>query len=260
MKTSMMRRTFLSTSAAGLAVAADTPAPKSALYHLTWYYMRSGTQTQRTNSYLSSVFMPAAQRAGAGPFGFFNAVIAARSPFVVSLVSYPSFAAMESVLAKLDEDKEFQKGADAYNDIADPPYIRLESSLLRAFPGSPAIELPKGDAQRPARVFELRTYESLNEKAGRRKVKMFDDGEAAVFRRVGMEPVFFGQAIVGSNLPSLSYMLSYENLSARDAAWSKFSADPEWQKIRSQPGLSDAEIVSNITNSILRPTNYSQVR
>ena len=32
------------------------------------------------------------------------------------------------------------------------------------------------------------------------------------------------------------------------------------QKLRAQPGLSDAEIVSNISNTILRPTAYSQVK
>ena len=48
-------------------------------------------------------------------------------------------------------------------------------------------------------------------------------------------------------------MLSYENLAAREQLWSKFGADPEWKKLRATPGLSDAEIVSNISNAILRP-------
>jgi hypothetical protein len=255
----MKRRSFLATPAAGFALAAQTPAPGNALLHLTWYFLRNGTQGERTNKYLGSVFLPAAQRAGAGPFGFFSPVIAARSPFVLSLVSYPSFAAMGNTLEKLAADKEFQKGADEYN-ISEPPYLRLESSLLRAFDGWPAVAVPATTPQRPARIFELRTYEALNEKASRRKVKMFDDGEAAIFKRLGMGPVFFGHGIVGANLPSLTYMLSYDDLAAREKLWRDFGADPEWQKLRAQPGLSDAEIVSNTSNSILRPTAFSPIR
>jgi hypothetical protein len=76
-----------------------------------------------------------------------------------------------------------------------------------------------------------------------------------------MAPVFFGQAVLaGRNIPKISYMLAYQDLAARDPLWRAFSADPEWQKLRAQPGLSDAEIVSNITNEILRPLAASQIR
>jgi hypothetical protein len=255
-----MRRSFLAASAAGFAAEAQTPAPKNALIHLTWYFLRNGTQGERTNKYLSSVFLPAAQRAGAGPFGFFNPVIGERSPFVLSLVSYPSFDAMGTALAKLADDKEFVKAADDYNNIADPPYVRLESTLLRAFDGWPTVTPAPAEPGRAARIFELRTYESLNEKASRRKIKMFEDGEAGIFKRLGMLPVFFGQTIVGTNMPSLTYMLSYDDMASRDKMWRAFSSDPEWQKLRVQPGLSDAELVSNIGNSILRPAAYSPIR
>ena len=38
-----------------------------------------------------------------------------------------------------------------------------------------------------------------------------------------------------------------------------FRADPEWEKLRSTPGYTDAEIVTDINNLILAPTAYSQV-
>jgi hypothetical protein len=106
----------------------------------------------------------------------------------------------------------------------------------------------------------LRTYESNNAATLRRKIEMFDKGEAAIFQRLGMRPVFFGEAIAGASLPHLSYMLCYDDLAARDRLWKAFGADPEWQKLRSQPGLSDAEIVSNISNVILRAAPSSDIR
>jgi hypothetical protein len=55
-------------------------------------------------------------------------------------------------------------------------------------------------------------------------------------------------------------MLSYEDLAGRDKVWKAFGADPEWQKLRVQPGLSDVETVSNITNYLVSPLAFSQIR
>jgi hypothetical protein len=51
----------------------------------------------------------------------------------------------------------------------------------------------------------------------------------------------------------------YADMPDHDQAWAKFGADPEWQRLRSQPGYADAEIVSSISNVFLRPTAYSQI-
>jgi hypothetical protein len=89
---------------------------------------------------------------------------------------------------------------------------------------------------------------------------MFDNGEIGIFRRLGMRPVFFGQTIVGRDMPNLTYMLAFDDLAHRERAWRAFGADPEWQKLRATPGLSDAEIVSNISSAILRPLPFSPIR
>ncbi len=258
----MRRRQFVTGAAAGLASAAAAPAdaPRNQIFHLLYFYMRTGSQVDRTTQYLSTVWQPAARRAGMGPVAFFSPVIGERSPYILLLAAYPSFAAIEAIHQKFSEDKEFEKGWDAYNTISDPAYVRMESTLLRAFDSMPSLEAPATDSKRAARVFELRTYESVNEKASARKIKMFSDGEIGVFRRLGMSPVFFAQTFVGRNLPSLTYMLAFDDLASRERLWREFGADPEWQKLRAQPGLSDAEIVSNITNTILRPLPFSPVR
>ncbi len=258
----MKRRAFVTaTAAAGLSTPAPADeAPKNSIYHLVYYYMRSGAQVDRTNQYLKDVYLPAVRRTGAGTCGFFSPIVGERSPFVLSLTTYPSLSAMETARAKLAADKDFEKGWDTYNNIAEPSYVRMESSLLRAFDSMPALEVPPTDAKRAARVFELRTYESLSEKASRRKIQMFGDGEIAIFRKVGMATVFFAETLVGRNLPSLTYMVGFDDLAARERIWRDFGADPDWQKLRVQPGLSDAEIVSNITNTILRPLPFSPIR
>jgi hypothetical protein len=58
----------------------------------------------------------------------------------------------------------------------------------------------------PSRVFELRTYKSHNDRAGAKKIEMFEKGEFPIFRRVGLNWVFFGKDVVGNTLPSLTYL------------------------------------------------------
>lgn len=256
------RRDFVAVAAS--ATLAGTPsvsaAGKNAFFELRYYRLRNGNQVQRTSDFFSKYFLPAVQRLGTGPVGFFNAVIAEQSPFLLSLVSYPSLSGMEAALDKMASDKDFQRGFDEYNSMTELSYIRMESCLLRAFDTMPVIEAPPSDPKRAPRIFELRTYESNNLKAAKRKIKMFEDGEIDIFRRLGMTPVFFGETIIGRNLPNLTYMLAFDDLAARDKAWRAFGSDPEWQKLRAQPGLADAEIVSNISNSILRPLPFSPIR
>jgi hypothetical protein len=174
--------------------------------------------------------------------------------------AYPSLGAMQTSLEKLAADAEYQKAVTELGSGAELPYSRMESTLLRCFDTVPAIETGAPGEGRGGRTFELRTYESNTEASLRRKMAMFNQAEIGIFRRCGLQPVFFGEALVGPKLPRLTYMVAFENMAAREKAWSTFSADPEWQKIRSKPEWSDAENVSNISNCILRPANGSEIR
>jgi hypothetical protein len=259
----MNRRNFIISAAAAGSVSVSPAAPsskKNAIFELRYFRLRNGNQVPRTHDFLAKAFVPAARRAGIGPHGFFSGVVAAESPFVLSLLSYASLGAMDEAAARLAADKEFNAAFDDYNSGAEPPYARMESSLLRAFDSIPEVEVPPGEANRPPRIFELRTYESNTVKASQRKIKMFDDAEIAIFRRCGLLPVFFGSTFVGRNLPNLTYLVGFDNFAARDKAWNKFRADPEWQKLRVTPGLTDPEIVSNISSSILAPLPFSAIR
>jgi NIPSNAP len=135
-------------------------------------------------------------------------------------------------------------------------YQRIDSSLLAAIPGMPRLDKP--DPSKP-RLFNLRVYESHNERAAAKKVEMFDTGELAIFRRVGLAPVFFASAVVGAGMPNLTYLLVFPGEAGRKAAWDKFRADPEWLKVKAVPEYADKEIVSKITNRVLTPAAYSEV-
>ena len=201
--------------------------------------MRNGPQVDRTTEYLRDTWLPTAQRAGIAPVGVFASFIAPQNPTVLLVASYPSLAMIGEL--------EFDAG-----------YIRMENSVLTPFSSMPQIEIPPAAGDQ--RIFELRTYESIDERALATKIKMFDDDEIGIFRRCGIQPVFFGRTIIGRDQPNLTYMVTFKDLAAREQAWNKFASDPEWQKLRATPGLTDAEIVSNVSSSIYRPLPFSPLR
>ena len=89
---------------------------------------------------------------------------------------------------------------------------------------------------------------------------MFNGGEMQIFQKLGLRPVFFGETIVGPKMPNLLYMLSYDDLTAREKLWHDFVTSPDWKKLSAPPELHDDKIVTNITNSLLRPLSFSLIR
>jgi hypothetical protein len=267
----MKRREFLKSSfaAAGggmmlsqLARAADEAAPVvRQFYELRLYHLRRGPKTQLFDRFYRDAAIPALNRAGIANVGVFTVSVGPDNPTMYVLLAHPSLHSLAATHLRLSEDTEFQKaGAEYMNAPAtDPAYVRVESTLMVAFEGMPKLEAPSFEGGGNSRLFELRTYESHSLKANEKKIEMFNRGEITLFRHAGFRPVFFGQTMVGTRLPNLTYMLASENPGARDKGWSAFMADPEWEKLRSMPGYSDSEIVCNITNVLLRPTAYSQI-
>lgn len=268
----MKRREFLKTSAAATGMAAMTSmltanaaepaaAPAREYYELRLYHLRTGAKQKIMDDYLREALIPALGRIGVGPVGVFYVMTGPDSPTVYVLSSHKSLESYLTASQSVGKDPEYQKAGAAYINApaTDPVFVRMESSLMLAFEGMPKLEVPELAKEKKPRFFELRTYESHSKKANRKKIEMFNIGEIDIFRRAGLTPVFFGETLVGSKLPNLTYLLVYENMAAKDKAWGTFGADPDWKKLRSTPGFTDPEIVSNISNVFLRPAPYSQL-
>jgi hypothetical protein len=90
---------------------------------------------------------------------------------------------------------------------------------------------------------------------------MFNTAEIAIFRKVGLHPVFFGETLAGTKMPNLTYMLVFRDMEESKANWKAFSADLEWQTLRAIPEYADKAILrpKGITNLYLKPASYSQI-
>jgi len=259
----MKRRTVLASAAAASAAsfAMQSPASKPKYLELSWLRLRNTPDNQRRRlaDFLEQHAAPALQRVNAQPWGFFQSVIAPDSPFALLVFQSDSLNGFLELESRLMADEAFSKAMTDY--MGGPlPYVRNEVWLLEGFRTFPAIEVPPGDAKRPPRIFELRTYESNTGLTLARKIGMFDNGEIEIFRKTGLLPVFFGKTIAGGRMPNLTYMLGFESLAAREANWRTFASSPEWKKLSATPGLSDGEVVSNISSMILAPMAGSMIR
>jgi hypothetical protein len=265
----MKRRSFLQAGVAALgATATVTGTSQSAgqtfdgaqepILELTTYSRLSGKQ-KILDEYLERTALPAIKGIGGGPVGVFTEVDGKGGQKTFVLAVYPTAGHMIWVRKELQGGLQYRKDAGAY--LTAPPsdkvHDRIESSLLAPIAGMPKLEKP--DNAKP-RIFNLRVYRSHNSRAAAKKVEMFNKAELAIFRRVGLTPVFFASAIAGPDLPNLTYMLVFPDDAARRAAWARFGKDPEWQKLKAMPEYADKEIISEgITNRILTPAVYSEV-
>lgn len=259
----MNRRTFLSLSGAASVAAATNPiasaqsASKRDYYELRRFILDTQEQKEGLDAFLKNAFILAANRQGIKPVGVFYPD-KGLSP-VYMLLRYPSLETVGSLLDDLASDWELlEKGAEFIHAPASAPaFKRMESSLMVAFSGMPRMETP---VKNPGRVFQLRTYESPSVKAGLKKIEMFNDaGEISIFREVGLNPVFFGQTLVGDKLPNLTYMLGFKSMEEQQASWKRFGAHPEWKRLSKMPEYADKEILCGITNLPLIPAPYSQI-
>ena len=270
----MNRRAFIASSLAGSALAmadsspipgqatAQTPSPENSreYYELRRYELSSGPAVKLAHSFFQDALIPAANRLGLRPVGAFNTVVGPNSPTIYILLPSTSLETLVLIDSRLAADSEYLKAGSAFLEApaSSPAYNRVESSLMIAFEGWPRIQAPAA-AQSQSRIFELRTYESPSDRDHVRKVEMFNSGEFEIFHHAGFRSVFFGDTLVGSRLPNLTYMLAFDDLAEREKLWSTFGSLPEWKKLSSSSRYAFEEIVSSITNLILSPTPYSQI-
>ena len=252
---------FAAPNASHLEMPNDQPNKPRDFYHLRRYAFQMGPQTAQAEVYFSEALIPALSRLGLGPVGAFKVDIGPETPTYYLLIPGASAATLATVDVQLAGDEAFLKAAETFwaAPATSPAFGRVESTLLLAFEGYPKLTAPASSATKAKRIFQLRTYESPSHAAHVRKVEMFNHGEFEIFQRTGLHPVLFGETLIGSGMPSLTYMLTFTDTHELETNWAAFVADPEWKKLSTSPRYAYESIVSNITNLILSPLASSQI-
>jgi len=266
--TDMKRSTFLKSTlvATGIigasrvipnAEAVDSSGGAAREYvEIRKYSLKSPERQAVLEAYLKDAAIPALNRLGVSHVGVFLAEKPDPKPVVYVVLRHASLDQFAKTTELLGDAAVQQTGA-AYlgTPATDAVYERVESWLTKGIEGMPSVAVPPKGRQ----VYQLRIYESHNEKAGKKKIEMFNIGELAIFKRCGMTPVFFGETVIGPLMPNLTYMLVFSDMAAKDSGWNQFRVDPDWARLKATPGFGDKEIVSRITNIMLVPAPYSQI-
>ena len=98
---------------------------------------------------------------------------------------------------------------------------------------------------------------SPSESKGLNKIQMFESGEITVMKEVGLAPIFYGRAVVGSHLPCLMYLTCGANPDEHKKHWQAFSAAPVWKQLRDDPQYKDNMI--GMIRVILKRMSASQI-
>ncbi|MCA9022204.1 MAG: NIPSNAP family protein [Planctomycetaceae bacterium] len=258
------RRQFLA-GTVGAAVAlgvtqnvhsADSKA-KQQFYELRIYRAPSAEKQAIVGNYLEQALLPALKRIGITQVGVFKQIDAKDEHSLYVLIPFDSLEQFASLNDVLETDEKYHQAAAEYFSFPkeSPAFTRIESRLMKAFKGMPQLKAPGGKGPH---LFELRTYESHNEKLAKLKVDMFNSGEIEIMEDVKLGPVFFGEMLIGGDVPNLTYMLSAPNRPAHDEHWDGFRSHPKWEKMKTMDKYKGT--VSKITNVYLEPLPYSAIQ
>lgn len=229
-----------------------------AIYEMFTMRLEFGAQMGRLSSWFEKRAFPLFQKYKVGPIGLFNVQVGPVIPSLVGFMPFSNLTEMGALRERLYADPDW-RAAVAELESGDPVYYRRDSVLLRATPFSPplAATAPGGPANK---IYELRIYESPTVRQLTYLHNRFAGGEIEIFHKSGIHPVLYADTMVGPNMPNMAYLIPFENLAARDAAWAAFGSNPDWQKIREDSIKQGGEIVRNITNMFLSPVAFSMLK
>jgi hypothetical protein len=258
----MERRNFIkasavvaAASAAGTAMASQSaPAGTKEIYEWKVYHFKNGGAKAKIDGFYKEALMPYLNKRGVkvGAFGEYGQT---EPPVIYYLVIYPSMAEYQTIKKELWKDSAFLQAAKGYFETTAElgTFTRFETYLLEAFDTIPQLRMPSKDRG----LLELRTYESNNEDAAQRKIKMFNSEEIALFDKIGLRCVFFGEILAGPQMPALMYMVEFKDMEERKANWKKFGDSEGWNVLKNKPEY--ANTVSVVNKVFLLPLDYSQI-
>ncbi len=107
-------------------------------------------------------------------------------------------------------------------------------------------------------IYELRVYYAM---PGRLPdlIKRFEDVTLKIWDKNQIKQVGFWTDLIGTSSQKLTYMLAWDSLADREHKWNTFYADKEWIEAKAETEKSGT-LVSNVENSILKPTSYSALK
>lgn len=114
-------------------------------------------------------------------------------------------------------------------------------------------------AQSSSRVFEIRTY-TTNEGKLEALEKRFRDHTIRIFNKHGMTSIgYWIPQDPPKSQNTLIYILAHPSREEAKKHWAEFSADPEWQKVRTE-SEANGKIVSHVDSVFANAADFSPLK
>jgi hypothetical protein len=231
------------------------------IFEIRVFKMNSANQVDLTDNFLKNAYLPALHRLGFKSIGVFKPIAndTATLKQIVVITSYVSLDVWHKTKSNLNKDSVFNEEGKFFLD-ADTnhlAYVRVESTLLEAFPDQPKL-IPASPKTNADAIYELRSYESPTKSLHMTKVDMFNTGgEIKLFKSLGFNAVFYGDVLSGSRMPNLVYMVVFANAATREAKWKAFGSSDIWKDISTDPKYRNNISVNHIDSWLMQRASYS---
>jgi hypothetical protein len=213
------------------------------------FLLENGKQLERLHTYLRDALLPALARETKGRRFVLEAIVSAHQPQVLFLQEFASVEAWREISRRLAANQDLLAAHEAFD--RETPYHVRNLSLYAATNYS-----PDGVGVNGQNIYELRVYQAPSVWQANGLHERFEGPEIPIFHRCGIHPALYLSGIAGAQLPNLTYLTPFASLAARETAWSKFQADPEWHAVR-QASIDQHGFTPRIINiSLYKPAAY----
>ena len=106
------------------------------------YHLLPGPKQRAFIAFVGDVAIPAMNRAGVGKVGAFTVVYGENAPSLLLVMTHQTLDTVVTLRDRLASDAEYALAGAAILDapLSDPPFVRVDSTLLRAFDAMPTLE------------------------------------------------------------------------------------------------------------------------
>src|SRR3954453_8408112 len=111
----------------------SAPAEPRRHYELRTSELRSHLNPGPLRTFFQDALVPALTRVGAGAIGLFSPDTGFPTQSVITLVEYPSLAAIETTDQRLEADATYTAARRAFETADELPFVRYDARLMRAF-------------------------------------------------------------------------------------------------------------------------------
>lgn len=242
---------FLGTLGISLTMNSSIQAQKRDYLLLKQYSFSSTADLQQTSQFMENAYLPGLKKIGYNNIGVFmeRPQEEGKVPDLYLLLPLKDIEQLAELEAQLVIDQTWEKEQL-------PQYKRVHTTLMRAFKDMPLLRPCPLTGDREQRIYELRSYESINVPKYLNKVDMFNaGGEITLFEELGFNAVFYGEVLAGSQMPNLMYLTTFANQEKRDQLWEQFFSSAKWEDLKNDDfykgNVSKADIIFMV------PTAYS---